>query len=114
VHVSGVQTMKQAARKLTEMGAASAVVTGGHLGARAIDVLYSDKRHSVYDSTKIPSTNTHGAGCTFSAAVACMLARGAPLPEAVDRAKRYVARAIDHPYKIGKGDGPLLHSRPGE
>ncbi|MBI3449090.1 MAG: bifunctional hydroxymethylpyrimidine kinase/phosphomethylpyrimidine kinase [Acidobacteria bacterium] len=104
-----VRSMKEAARALVKAGARAAVVTGGHLGPRAIDILYDGRKFSLYDSTMIPTTNTHGVGCTFATAVACLLARGTALPEAVDEAKRYVARAVNHPYKIGKGDGPLHH-----
>jgi len=109
IRVTDVRTMKEAARAIVKAGAKAAVVTGGHLGSRAIDVLYDGQRFSVYDSTKISTTNTHGVGCTFATAIACLLARGAPLPEAVDEAKRYVARAMNHPYRIGKGEGPLMH-----
>jgi hydroxymethylpyrimidine kinase/phosphomethylpyrimidine kinase len=109
LHVTDVKTMKDAARSLVKAGAKAAVVTGGHLGPRAIDVLYDGHKFSVYDSTKLATTSTHGAGCTFATAVACLLARNVPLPEAVDEAKRYVARAMNHPYRIGKGEGPLMH-----
>jgi len=109
VKVSDLQGMKDAAKQLVKLGAKHGVVTGGHLGARAIDVMYDGKQFSIYDSTKLQTTNTHGAGCTFASAVACNLARNLPTAEAVDYAKRYVARAMSHPYKIGKGEGPMLH-----
>jgi len=109
MRVTDLRTMKEAARALVKAGARTAVVTGGHLGGRAIDVLYDGHRFSVYDSTKIETTNTHGVGCTFASAIACLLARGLPVPEAVDGAKRYVAKAMNHPYRIGKGEGPLQH-----
>lgn len=109
LRVNDVKSMKEAARALVKAGAKSAVVTGGHLAARAIDVLFDGEKYGVYDSTMIQSTNTHGIGCTFSTAIACLLARRTPLPEAVDEAKRYVARAMNHPYRIGKGEGPLHH-----
>lgn len=109
VRVSDVRSMKEAARSLVERGARNAVVTGGHLGARAIDVLFDGKRFSLFDSSKIQTTNTHGVGCTFATGVACLLARNLPAAEAVDMAKRYVARAMKHPYRIGRGEGPLHH-----
>jgi len=104
-----VRTMKEAARAVVKMGARAAVVTGGQMGPRSIDVLYDGKHFSLYDSTTITTDNTHGAGCTFATATACLLARGMSLPEAVDEARRYVARAMNHPYRIGKGEGPLNH-----
>jgi hydroxymethylpyrimidine/phosphomethylpyrimidine kinase len=107
--VTDVPGMKEAAKQLVKAGAKAAVVTGGHMGARAIDVLYDGTRFTLYDSTKLQTNNTHGAGCTFATAVSCLLARNVPIAEAVDTAKRYVSRAMNHPYKIGKGDGPLHH-----
>src|SRR5262245_2946657 len=109
LRVSDLGGMKDAARALHGMGARNVVVTGGHLGHRAIDVLYDGERTAVFNSTKIVSTSTHGVGCTFSTAVACLLARGVDVPEAVDGAKKYVARAITHASKIGRGAGPLNH-----
>lgn len=107
--VNDVEGMKKAAAALGKMGPENVVITGGTLGSRAVDVLYDGRNHSLYDSNKLETTNTHGAGCTFSAAVACGLARGLPVTEAVDGAKVFVARAMNHPYRIGKGEGPLQH-----
>jgi hydroxymethylpyrimidine/phosphomethylpyrimidine kinase len=107
--VTDVATMKKAAQALVKGGAKNAVITGGSLGARMVDVLYDGSHHTLYDSNRIDTHNTHGAGCTFSSATACLLARGLPLDEAVDGAKCFVARAMNHPYRIGKGDGPLHH-----
>jgi hydroxymethylpyrimidine/phosphomethylpyrimidine kinase len=109
IRVHDVRSMKEAARSLVKAGARAAVITGGHLGARAVDVLFDGNRFSIYDSTKLATTNTHGVGCTFSTAIACLLARNLPLQDAVDEAKRYVSRAMNHPYRIGKGEGPLMH-----
>ncbi|HZI93632.1 MAG TPA: bifunctional hydroxymethylpyrimidine kinase/phosphomethylpyrimidine kinase [Patescibacteria group bacterium] len=107
--VVDLPSMKEAAVALHRLGARSVVVTGGHLGNRAIDVLYDGRRTAVFDSTKIVSNNTHGVGCTFSTALACQLARAVDLAEAVEGAKRYVARALSHSSRIGKGAGPLNH-----
>lgn len=107
--VNDLASMKEAARAIHRMGARNVVVTGGHLGGRAIDVLYDGSRAAVFDSTKILTNNTHGIGCTFSTAIACQLARGVNIAEAVDGAKRYIARAVSHSSRIGKGSGPLNH-----
>jgi len=109
IRATDVRTMKDATRALVKLGAKAAVVTGGQMGPRAIDVLYDGKHFSIYDSTLIPTTNTRGVGCTFATGLACLLARSLPLPEAVDETRRYVSRAANHPYRIGKGDGPLHH-----
>lgn len=107
--VSDIASMKKAAQALQRMGPETAVVTGGAIGGRAVDVLYDGKSFSIYDANRLETTNTHGAGCTFSAAIACRLAQGSSIEDAVDGAKRFVLRSMDHPYRIGKGDGPLLH-----
>jgi hydroxymethylpyrimidine kinase/phosphomethylpyrimidine kinase len=109
IRIGELRSMKDAARKMVQAGARRVVVTGGQMGGRAIDVFYDGSSFSLYDSTRVQSSNTHGLGCTFSTAVACLLARGTPHAEAVDAAKRYIARAMNHPYRIGKGDGPLRH-----
>ncbi len=109
VRVNDLSSMKDAARVLYEMGCRHVVVTGGHLGQRAIDVLFDGERTAVFDSTRIASTSTHGIGCTFSTALACLLARGSDVAEAVDGAKRYVSRAVSTAGRIGRGAGPLNH-----
>lgn len=107
--VTDLPSMKAAARAIHDMGARAVVVTGGHLGNRAVDVVYDGTRTAIFDSTKIVSANTHGIGCTFSTALACQLSRGVALAEAVDGAKRYVSRAVSHVSRIGRGAGPLNH-----
>jgi len=107
--VTDLPSMKKAAAIIHRLGARGVVVTGGHLGNRAIDVLFDGERTSIFDSTKVISSNTHGVGCTFSTAIACLLAAGRGLHDAVDGAKRYVSRAVGHSSRIGKGAGPLNH-----
>lgn len=110
--VADLPSMKEAARALHAMGPRYVVVTGGHLSGRAIDVLYDGDRMAIFDSSRIAGGNTHGIGCTFSTAIACLLAHGATVAEAVDGAKRYVSRAAAGGPKIGKGSGPLNHLIP--
>lgn len=109
LRVTDIGSMKEAARKIQALGARYTVVTGGHLGSRAIDVLYDGERFALFDAMRIPSPGTHGTGCTFSTAIACQLARGTPLADAVGGAKRYVSRAIRKAGRIGRGAGPLNH-----
>lgn len=110
--VSNLEQMRWAAGKLHEMGAASVVITGGHLD-KAIDLLsFTSPRgaeQEVFKSERIRSTSTHGTGCAFSTAMACHLARGRGLPEAVLLAKAYVAAAISHAHPLGRGTGPVHH-----
>ena len=108
--VGGVPGMRQAARELVELGAGAALVKGGHLDSReAVDLLWDGTHERLWKRPRLPSRNTHGTGCTLSAAIAAGLARGLLLEEAVDRAVDFVARAIAKAPGLGGGHGPLNH-----
>jgi hydroxymethylpyrimidine/phosphomethylpyrimidine kinase len=110
--VTDPDQMRAAARKLHEMGASAVVVTGGHL-EKAIDLLsFTSKRgiqQELFKSARLKSNSTHGTGCAFATAIACHLAMGRGLPEAVLLAKAYVAAAISNAHPLGHGTGPLHH-----
>jgi hydroxymethylpyrimidine/phosphomethylpyrimidine kinase len=110
--VATVEQMRGAATRLHEMGATGVVVTGGHL-EKAIDLLsFSSRRgaeQEVFKSNRLQSNSTHGTGCAFATAIACHLARGRGLPEAVLLAKAYVAAAIANARPLGRGTGPVHH-----
>ncbi|MDA1094293.1 MAG: bifunctional hydroxymethylpyrimidine kinase/phosphomethylpyrimidine kinase [Acidobacteria bacterium] len=104
------QEAAAACARLREMGAAAVVLTGGDDdGLDAIDRLDNAGVLSELRGTRLQSRATHGTGCTFSAAVAAQLARGARLDDAVTAAKRYVEEAIRHAFPLGQGPGPLNH-----
>lgn len=108
-HVAYVDDMRQAAQKLHEMGARGVVITGGHLD-KATDLLRLENGEvQMFKSERQESTSTHGTGCAFSTAIACHLALGRALPEAVLLSKAYVTAAIANSYPIGKGVGPVNH-----
>jgi hydroxymethylpyrimidine/phosphomethylpyrimidine kinase len=108
--VSALDDMRTAARTLVEMGAGAALVKGGHLaGDESVDLLFDGRNERLWRRPRIASRNTHGTGCTLSAAVAALLAEGATPEEAVDRAVRYVARAIATAPDLGRGHGPVNH-----
>jgi hydroxymethylpyrimidine/phosphomethylpyrimidine kinase len=110
--VTNLEEMRSAAARLHALGAANVVVTGGHLD-KAIDLLSFTTAHGVETETfkaeRLRSNSTHGTGCAFSTALACHLAHGRGLPEAVLLAKVYVSAAIANAYPLGKGVGPLNH-----
>ena len=110
--VSNLEQMRLAATRLHAMGAASVVITGGHL-EKAIDLLSFTSRRgaaqAVFKSDRLKSNSTHGTGCAFATAMACHLARGRGLPEAVLLAKAYVAAAIANAHPLGRGVGPVHH-----
>lgn len=106
--VESVEGMKAAARKLIEMGARAAVVTGGHLD-KAIDVFHDGVEIQTFVGDRVKPDNTHGTGCTFSSAIAANLALGRQLGDAIVLAKAYVTEAIRKAYEIGPGRVPLNH-----
>jgi len=95
-----------APRKLHAMGARGVVITGGHRD-EAIDLLSWQGRLEEFWAEKIESRSTHGTGCAFATSIACELANGKPVREAVLAAKKYVRRAIEKAVPMGKGTGPL-------
>ncbi|MGH3681195.1 MAG: bifunctional hydroxymethylpyrimidine kinase/phosphomethylpyrimidine kinase, partial [Natronosporangium sp.] len=92
---------------------AHVVVTGGdHPDPdQAVDAMWTGGQVRFLRLPRVPTGNTHGSGCTFSAAIAARLARGATVPQAVADAKSYVARALagGAGWQIGGGIGPLDH-----
>jgi hydroxymethylpyrimidine/phosphomethylpyrimidine kinase len=110
--VGDPEQMRAAARRLHEMGAAAVVVTGGHL-EKAIDLLSFTSRRGIeqelFKSARLRSNSTHGTGCAFATSVACHLAMGRGLPEAVLLSKAYVAAAISNAQPLGRGRGPVHH-----
>jgi hydroxymethylpyrimidine/phosphomethylpyrimidine kinase len=95
-----------------EMGAANVVVTGGHL-EKATDLLSLTTgrgiEQQVFKGERHRSTSTHGTGCAFATALACHLAYGRGIAEAVLLSKAYVSAAILNAYPLGRGAGPLHH-----
>jgi hydroxymethylpyrimidine/phosphomethylpyrimidine kinase len=106
--VENLEGMKAAARKIIEMGARSVVVTGGHLD-KAIDIFCEGPNLQTFTGDRIKVENLHGAGCTFSSAIAANLALGRQLEDAVVLAKAYVTEAIRKAYAVGPGRVPLNH-----
>jgi hydroxymethylpyrimidine/phosphomethylpyrimidine kinase len=112
IAVTNLDQMRQAAVKMHALGASNVVVTGGHLD-KATDLLsFTTARGAeteVFKADRQRSKSTHGTGCAFSTALACHLAHGRGLPEAVLLSKAYVSAAIANAYPIGHGNGPLHH-----
>jgi hydroxymethylpyrimidine/phosphomethylpyrimidine kinase len=101
--------MERAARTLSGLGANSVLIKGGHLAGDPLDLLLHDGRVHRFPSTRISTPHTHGTGCTYSAAITAHLAKGVPLPTAVEQAQAFVHRAIASNPGIGGGSGPLDH-----
>lgn len=106
--------MENAALDLMEMGPQAVVVKGGHLSGDCADCLcFKNPRPEIhwFSTSRILTQNTHGTGCTFSAAIAAFLARGFTILDSVNHAKEYLTQAIDagKQLKIGQGHGPVHH-----
>jgi hydroxymethylpyrimidine/phosphomethylpyrimidine kinase len=99
---------RQAARDLVALGARAAVVKGGHAdGAMSTDLYFDGVQLVELRAARISTTNTHGSGCVFSAAIAAGLARGSDPLAAVREAKLFITEAIKHSLELGRGHGPV-------
>jgi hydroxymethylpyrimidine/phosphomethylpyrimidine kinase len=110
--VNDLETMREAAAKLHQMGASAVVITGGDM-EKAIDLLsYPSSKgtqQEVFKAERQRSTSTHGTGCAFATSMACHLALDRGLAEATLLSKTYVGAAIANAQMLGKGTGPVHH-----
>jgi len=114
-----VETVKEMRRvaerlrnKLAHSGERWVLVKGGHLpGDDTIDLLHDGDRMIELPGHRIATVNTHGTGCTLSAALAALLPQTGDVPEAARRAKAYLTEAIRHAERlsVGSGHGPVHH-----
>ena len=111
MEVRNVKGMQAAAVVLCERGARWVVVKGGHLPIEedAVDVVYDGREFTELRAPRTPTKNTHGTGCTFSAAICAGLAKGQTPLDAIRLAKEYVTQAIATGPSLGQGHGPLNH-----
>ncbi len=112
--LSGPDTIRAAAKKLSQIGGRNVLIKGGHGNTQSsTDVLYiADEDHWIeLPGDRIMTRNNHGTGCTLSSAIAAYLAQGKPVETAVKAAKIYISKAIKagSEYKIGHGHGPVHH-----
>ncbi len=109
IEVNDVRSMEEAARRIVGLGARAALVKGGHLADKAIDVLCWEGGIQHFVADRIDTIHTHGTGCTYSAAITAQLAKGHSLPEAAAAAKRFITAAIRSAPGLGAGAGPVDH-----
>lgn len=100
--------METAAQRIHQMGARTVVIKGGHL-ERPVDLFFDGQQMVALNADRVRTNNTHGTGCTFSAAIAANLASGKRVQDAVVLAKAYLTAALKQSYAIGDGVGPLNH-----
>jgi hydroxymethylpyrimidine/phosphomethylpyrimidine kinase len=109
IEIKNDDDLEHAGRKLCDMGCRAVLIKGGHRNGPPTDFLFNEGTVERFEGVRIQTRNTHGAGCTLSAAIAAALALGRGLPEAVSRAKDFVQRAIGSAPGLGVGYGPLNH-----
>ena len=108
--VESEDQMRDAARSVHDLGAAAVLVKGGQLpGEEAVDLFYDGAEFVRLAAPRIDTPHTHGTGCTYSAAITALLARGETLVDAVRQAKDFISRAIASAPGLGHGHGPVDH-----
>jgi len=107
-----VDDMKEAAAAIHAAGAKYVLVKGGGKlqHEKAVDLLYDGKQFTLLMAERCETTYTHGAGCTYSAAITAELAKGRTVEEAVTEAKRFITCAIKHGFRLNQYVGPTLHA----
>jgi hydroxymethylpyrimidine/phosphomethylpyrimidine kinase len=109
IEVSDATSQRAAAKALHALGPRWVLVKGGHLRSsdRSCDLLYDGASCYEFDSQRLPTGNDHGGGDTLATAVACALAHGFTVPDAVDFGKRWVTECLRAAYPLGHGHGPV-------
>jgi len=110
IKINSLKDWEKAALKITNLGAESVVIKGGHIleiEGQAIDILLHNDKYIYLEAERHEAKDTHGTGCSFSSAIAAEIAKGKSVPDAVRAAKRFVNNAIRFGLRIGHGHGPL-------
>jgi hydroxymethylpyrimidine/phosphomethylpyrimidine kinase len=109
ITIDSAEASREAARVIAADGPRYVIVKGGHLAGDATDLVYDGQAFTEFHAERIDTPNTHGTGCSFSAAIAAFLARGLPPLEAIESAKIWLTGAIRESYAIGAGHSPVNH-----
>ena len=114
MRIDSESALRTAGARIHALGAQQVLMKGGHLDTpgEAVDYLYDGDCWRTFPGVRYATRNTHGTGCTFSAAIAAHLAQGADTAEAVAKAKDYLSQAIRRSFSLGQGHGPLNHLWP--
>ncbi|MCE7793809.1 pyridoxine/pyridoxal/pyridoxamine kinase [Salipaludibacillus sp. CUR1] len=109
--IKTVDQMKEAAQQIHKLGAQYVLIKGGSKldHEKAVDLLYDGNDFELLESDRIDTPYVHGAGCTYSAAIAAELAKGRSVKEAVQTAKEFITEAIRGSFKLNEFIGPTHH-----
>ncbi|HMP73034.1 MAG TPA: bifunctional hydroxymethylpyrimidine kinase/phosphomethylpyrimidine kinase [Kiritimatiellia bacterium] len=100
--ITSVNELRAAARKIGDLYDVACIAKGGALGgSEVVDVLYDEGEERVFTSPRLSTPQNHGAGCSFSAALTAGLGQGRLMADAVERARAFVASALEHAVQVG-------------
>lgn len=110
--IQTLDDMKQAAEAIFALGAKNVIIKGGAKldHDKAVDLLFDGNEFELFEAEKIATTYVHGAGCTYSAAIAAELAKGHTVRDAARIAKDFVSAAIRGGFRLNRFVGPTLHA----
>ena len=110
IKITSKKDMIVAANELIKLGAPNVLIKGGHLKSKKVyDIFVSRNEIKIYSSKRVNTKNTHGTGCTLSAAITSFLSCGKTLKKSCELGIKYVNSAILTNPKFGKGYGPINH-----
>ncbi|MBP0021066.1 MAG: bifunctional hydroxymethylpyrimidine kinase/phosphomethylpyrimidine kinase [Cyanobacteria bacterium SBLK] len=114
LEIDSLKAMKISAEKIHQLGAKNVLVKGGGMvgDLRGVDVWFDGENWEILQTKTIDTKNTHGTGCTLSAAIAANLAKGQNPLTSTRNAKNYVTCALQYALDIGMGTGPVGHFFP--
>jgi hydroxymethylpyrimidine/phosphomethylpyrimidine kinase len=107
--IDNATDMESAARRIADSGARAVLIKGGHLPGEPLDVLLVEHEIHLFHGRRVTNQHTHGTGCTYSAAITALLAKGVGLVDAVFQAKQFIQTAIETAPGLGSGVGPVNH-----
>jgi len=110
IKINNISDMEKASKQIHQMGCKNVLIKGGHLTGNALDVLFDGKQFHHFEAKRINTKNTHGTGCTYSAAIASNLALGLNMENSVNQAKNTLLRQLNILCQLEKGMDQLTTS----
>lgn len=112
IEIKTAEDLEEAAKAIYNTGCKNVLIKGGHMPKstgidKSADFLFNGEKFFMFKTKYVKSKNTHGIGCTFTAAIASNIALGYSLKESIARAKAYIVEKLKKSQKIGKGFGPV-------
>jgi len=105
--ITSKDMVKEAAKKITDMGADNVLIKGGHFPDQIFDLFFDGEKYIFFEKKRFSIRHLHGVGCTLAAAITAYLALGLTLLQAIQQAQTFITAAIQHSLPLGKGIGPV-------